>query len=459
MKSLLPKVLHPICGRPIVFFPIKAALEAGADQVCVVVSPEARQATEQALVPYFEAGRLCFATQTDKPGTGGAAATGLRQLGAEFDSVLVLNGDLPLIRSVDLLPLFAQLRAGAELTFLTFELDDPTGYGRVVRDSSGNVVEIREQKDLQGPGQENIRELNAGTYLARRQALDAALSILSPANAQGEYYLTDVVASVARTGSVVACPGETTAAQGVNDRSQLRAAEDLLTARLRAQHEASGVSVGPDVSLDFGLDLAPDVRLERGVCLRGSVRVGRGTRIDAGSVITDSIIGEDAEIKPYCVVSESRVGDGCSIGPFAHLRPGSDIGQAARVGNYVETKNARLHPGAKANHLAYLGDAEIGEGANLGAGVIICNYDGFMKRRTTVGRFAFIGSDSQLIAPVTVGDEAYVATGTTVTADVPAGALAIGRARQSNKPDSAEPLRQRLAERARREKAELLAKK
>jgi len=310
------------------------------------------------------------------------------------------------------------------------------------------VTMIREHKDLQGPAELRVNEVNAGVYVADTGRLVQAIGRLTPQNAQGEYYLTDVVADLAREGQVIAVAGDAEALVGVNDREQLRKAEQVLWARKSAELGQSGVTIRGDVYVDDSVSIEPDAVLEPGVRLRGATSVGAGATIDVGCVVTDSKIHAGAHLLPYSVVTESEVFAGAHVGPFSHLRPGSILEQDAKVGSFVETKNARLRPDAKANHLAYLGDADIGERVNIGAGVIVCNYDGYRKHRTTIGADTFIGSDSQLIAPVTIGKNAYVATATSVTHDVPDDALAIGRTRQQNKLGYASKLRQRLAEAA-----------
>ncbi|HXS18343.1 MAG TPA: bifunctional UDP-N-acetylglucosamine diphosphorylase/glucosamine-1-phosphate N-acetyltransferase GlmU, partial [Polyangiaceae bacterium] len=374
---------------------------------------------------------------------------------ADNDQVLILSGDTPLLTRAELLPLSTALESDVALSFMYFCAPDPTGYGRVIRDTNGMPVQIVEQRDLRTEAERAITEVNAGVYLARAGALKAALLRLTNDNAQGEYYLTDIVALIAEQARTSAVEAHPDVLAGVNDRAQLNQVERILHHRVRHRWCEQGVTMVGEPCIDDTVTLEPDVHLEQGVRLRGRTHVGAGTTIDVGSVIVDARIGKNASIKPYCVITDSQIGDQVALGPFAHLRPGSVLLEQAHVGNFVETKNARIGKGAKANHLAYVGDAEVGDGANLGAGTIVCNYDGFAKRKTVIGPGAFIGSDSQLIAPVTVGAGAYVATGTTVTQDVPEGAVAIGRARQSNKLGYAEPLRDRLREQARLEKAEL----
>jgi bifunctional UDP-N-acetylglucosamine pyrophosphorylase/glucosamine-1-phosphate N-acetyltransferase len=442
MKSQLPKVLHPLCGRPLLEYPVTAAFEAGADPVVVVTSgqPEIGRALEQR----YGRERLVVVVQDPPRGTGDAVRVGLAA--AQHERTLILYGDTPLLRARDLMGLLEALEPPAqELSMLTALLETPSGYGRVIRDAGGAIVEVREERDLRSPAERAICEVNAGMYAARTERLRAAVADLKPNNAQGEYYLTDIIAFLAKSAPVAAVPGDADALVGVNDRADLARAEELLFARHRDHHRRAGVTVHGDARIDSGVEIAPDAEIGAGVCLRGRSKVGAGSRIDVGCVLVDAQIGENVEIKPYCVIMQSSVGDRAQLGPFAHLRPESVIEAEAHIGNFVETKKTRVRRGAKASHLSYLGDADVGERVNIGAGTIVCNYDGFVKHRTTIGDGAFVGSDSQLIAPVTIGKNAYVGTGTTVTEDVPDDALAIGRARQVNKPGYAARLRERLA--------------
>jgi bifunctional UDP-N-acetylglucosamine pyrophosphorylase/glucosamine-1-phosphate N-acetyltransferase len=359
---------------------------------------------------------------------------------------LILYGDTPLVRTEDLQLLLKSLDTeNADLAVMSCELDQPTGYGRILRSAEGRVLEVREERDLRTSEERGVREVNAGMYAAKLQPLLRALGEIRPNNAQGEYYLTDAVALIGRTGRVVAVKGHPEALLGVNDRDQLHHAEELMLTRIRSHHARNGVTVRGNARIEVGIEIGVDAVIENNVHLRGRTRVETSAYIDIGSIITDSAIGEGARIKPYSVITQSEVGARAEIGPFAHLRPESQIDELAHIGNFVETKKTRVRKGAKANHLAYLGDGDIGERANIGAGTIFCNYDGFKKHRTVIGEGAFIGSDSQLVAPVTVGKGAYVGTGTTVTEDVPDNALAIGRVRQENKPEYAARLKERLA--------------
>jgi bifunctional UDP-N-acetylglucosamine pyrophosphorylase / glucosamine-1-phosphate N-acetyltransferase len=446
MRSSLPKLLHRAAGRALVEYPVRAALSLGPARVVVVTSPNAELA---AFFARTFGDRVVSVVQDPPRGTGDAARIGLSAV--ETERVLILCGDTPLV-TADELARIVDAANGVELAVGVAELADPHGYGRILRDAGGRVREIREHRDLGTDEERAVREVNAGIYAGRRGPLVAALLALQPNNAQGEYYLTDVVAALARSGTVVGVRGPADALMGVNDREQLREAEESLFASIRARLGRSGVTVHGDARIDDTVAVEPGAEIEAAVRLRGSTTVAAGAFIDVGSVVTDAVIGAGAVLKPYSVVGSSSVGERAQIGPFSHLRPESVIEAEAHIGNFVETKKTRVRRGAKANHLAYLGDGDVGERANLGAGTIFCNYDGFQKHQTTIGAEAFIGSDSQLVAPVRIGKGAYVASGSSITEDVPDGALAIARARQTNKPDRAAPLKARFEAAAREAK-------
>jgi bifunctional UDP-N-acetylglucosamine pyrophosphorylase/glucosamine-1-phosphate N-acetyltransferase len=452
MKSTLPKVLHRVAGRPLCAYPIRAALQAGAGEVVVVVSPDVRAAVEQALASEISDAPVRIAVQAEPRGTGDAAAAGLPLVRTE--RVMILCGDTPLVRAEDVRTLVAALDASqsAEIALMSAELDDPTGYGRVLRDETGAVLEVREHRDLRSDAERSVREVNAGVYVAKTEALRAALAKVKPDNAAGEYYLTDVMALAKQGGGGLAVVGHSDNLLGVNDRSQLADAERLMFPRIARRHQLAGATIHSGARIDDTVEVEADAVVEAGVVLRGKSVVRAGATVDVGSVITDSEIGARARVLPYSVITQSRVGESAQIGPFAHLRPGSEIDEEAHIGNFVETKKTRVRKGAKANHLAYLGDGDIGEKANVGAGTIFCNYDGFRKHQTVIGPGAFIGSDSQIVAPVTIGANSYVATGTTVTKDVPEDALAIGRTAQDNKLGYAPRLRARLSAQAKAKK-------
>lgn len=448
MKSALPKVMHPLLGLPIVHYGVQAALDAGCDEVVVVVG-HGRDSVEKYLAAAFGASARPVRTvvQEKQRGTGDAARVGLTAVGRQAERVLVLNGDVPLVGAEHLRAVLEALHANKTPTALamaTCVLDDPSGYGRIVRREE-KVVLVREDRDIRADEERAVREINAGIYAADVALWREALATLQPNNAQGELYLTDVVAFASNAGERIATVqlGADVLA-GINDRDQLAQVERSMQARVVRHWRMAGATVRDGARVESLVTLEPDVTVESGAVLRGRTRVARGATVDVGCVLTDVEVGEGAVLKPYTVATESRIGPRAQVGPFAHLRPQSELGEDAHVGNFVETKKTRMGRGAKANHLSYLGDGVIGAGANVGAGTIFCNYDGYQKHTTTIGEGAFIGSDSQLVAPVTVGANAYVGTGTTVTEDVPPEALAIGRARQENKEGYATKLRQRL---------------
>ncbi len=444
MQSPSSKILHQVAGRPMVYYPVAAARAAGASRVVVVTSSRDRQTVEEYLMLAFGRELIRVVVQDPPRGTGDAARVGLEALDAKVRRTLILCGDVPLITATDLERLAGALSGDAGLSVGTCRLQNPQGYGRILRDAQGKAVAIREQRDLQGDAERSISEINAGLYAAEVEALDRAVRGLSTNNAQGEYYLTDILPVFVRAGGVATVEMSPEAAVGVNDRAQLCEVEDQMFARIARRHRLAGSSIASGVCIDDSVSIGSDVLIRSNVHLRGKTEVGDGCVIDVGCVLTDSVVGRGVTLLPYTVVSEGQIGDRCQLGPFSHVRPKSVLEAEVKLGNFVETKATRMRQGAKANHLSYLGDGDVGENSNIGAGTIFCNYDGFSKHKTTIGRDVFIGSDSQLIAPVSVGDGAYVATASSVTLDVPADALAIGRARQSNKPGYAPKLRARL---------------
>jgi bifunctional UDP-N-acetylglucosamine pyrophosphorylase / glucosamine-1-phosphate N-acetyltransferase len=430
MRSSLPKMLHPVCGRPMIAWPILAAREAGAGRVAAIVSPG------RDISAGFP-GEVETVVQPEPDGTGGAVRAALPLI-EQAETVLVLSGDHPLISAADIAALLeAHASAGAAATMLTIELDDPGSYGRVVRDESGEVERIVEAKAAgdADPAQLAIREINAGTYAFQAGLLADALRRLSNDNAQGEYYLTEVFALLREAGgSVAGHPTEDFAVtMGVNNRAELAAAEAEGRRRILERHMLAGVTVvDPGTTwVDAGVEIAADARIEPGTSLRGTTAVGAGSTVGPLSTLIDTRIGEEAQIIHSYLV-ECEVLDGCNVGPFAYLRPGAHLDPGAKAGAFVEIKNSRIGEGAKVPHLAYVGDADIGPGANLGAGTITANYDGFRKHRTTIGRDARLGVDTMLIAPVEVGDAAYTGAGAVIKQDVPEGALAVSQNDQRN---------------------------
>jgi bifunctional UDP-N-acetylglucosamine pyrophosphorylase/glucosamine-1-phosphate N-acetyltransferase len=443
MKSQTSKVLFPLAGRQLLFFAARAAVEAGTQRVIVVCRPEDRDAIDAYLVSEFGRELIVTVVQEQARGTGDAAKVGLAACRSE--RLCILCADTPLLEAADLVALVERKQSSdAALVVGSCLLEDPAGYGRILRDATGAVKAIREHRDASA-AERDIREVNAGLYFGDTSLVRGALSQLTPNNDQGEYYLTDVVELLGRARPVEAVIGRRDAMLGVNDRVQLEAAESLLLAKIRDRHRLAGVTVKGDARIDDSVELGCDTVIAAGVQLRGKTRIGERTVVDTGCVLVNAAIGNDTEVLPYTVITESEVGNGAKLGPFSHLRPASVIEDQAHIGNFVETKKTRIRRGAKANHLSYLGDGDVGEKANVGAGTIFCNYDGYRKHKTTIGAGAFIGSDSQIVAPVVIGNGAYVATGTTVTRDVPDDALAIGRIAQENKLGYAARLRGRLA--------------
>jgi bifunctional UDP-N-acetylglucosamine pyrophosphorylase/glucosamine-1-phosphate N-acetyltransferase len=436
MRSGVPKVLHSAAGRSLLDRSLATARaivrETGGGPLVVVTGPGADDPVVAAV--RRSAPEAVTAPQAEPRGTGDAARAALPFLG-DASRVVVLPADAPLLTAATVLSLGTALDDDPDspVVFLTALLPDPSGYGRVLRDAHGTVVAVVEERDASERERE-IREVNTGVYVFRRPFLEAALARLEPANAAGELYLTDVLAMAAESGR----PARGFPAPrieeilGVNTRSDLARVEAVLRSRAtEAAMEAGATLTRPEtVTLDETVRLAPDVLLEPFATLLGATQVGARSRIGQGSVLRDTVVGADVTIRPYCVMEEARVGDRSVVGPFARLREGTDLGPGVHVGNFVETKKARLREGAKANHLTYLGDVEVGERTNVGAGVITCNYDGFAKHPTTIGRDVFVGSDVQLVAPVSIGDGAIVGAGTTVTRDVPAGALVTSRVPQ-----------------------------
>jgi bifunctional UDP-N-acetylglucosamine pyrophosphorylase/glucosamine-1-phosphate N-acetyltransferase len=431
MRSRVPKVLHPLCGRPMLLHVIDTLVELPLERIVVVVGHQAETVTKTLQNELATEIPVEFVEQRAQRGTGDATSVALTAFSdtVDDDDVIVLSADIPLLRAETLAVLATEHRlTDAAATLITAELDDPTGYGRIVRDARGNVERIVEQTD--GNHEElAIREVNPSIYCFRRAFLAPALRRVSPENSQGEYYLTDVIEVLRSTGhTVLAVPAaDPTETIGVNDRAQLAAAEALLRERINAQWMRAGVTMTDPARtyIDATVDLAEDVQLLPGTILEGRTTVGAGSVIGPDSRLVDTIVGEGAVIM-CSVTRDAEVGDGAMVGPYAHLRPGTRLGRGAKIGNFVETKNAELGEGAKASHLTYLGDAEVGPGANVGAGTITANYDGRSKHRTKIGARVHIGSNTVLVAPVEVGDGATTGAGAVVTRDVPPNALAKG---------------------------------
>jgi bifunctional UDP-N-acetylglucosamine pyrophosphorylase/glucosamine-1-phosphate N-acetyltransferase len=438
MRSRTAKVLHPAGGLPIGIYPLRRALEAGASPVVAVVGHQAGE-VEPGLAAHLPAGAVRFALQAEQLGTAHAVLAAREALRGHAGPVVILSGDTPLLTAETVSRVVAGRPPGALLSFATMRLADPTGYGRVVRDAEGRPARVVEQKDAT-EAEKAIDEVNAGLYCVEAGFLWEALAQVGTRNAQREFYLTDLVALAARGGGAAAVPVAPEEAAGVNDREDLARAARALARRTASALMKAGVSIeDPDrFDCDDGVEVGEDTVIEPNVRLLGRTRIGARCRVGAGSVLKDVELRDGATLNPYTLAEGAVVATGAIVGPFSRLRPGADIGEEAHVGNFVEVKKSRLGKGAKANHLAYLGDATIGERVNVGAGTITCNYDGEQKHPTVIGDGAFIGSDSILVAPIEIGAGAYVAAGSTLTDPVPPGALALGRARQANKEGWAE---------------------
>jgi bifunctional UDP-N-acetylglucosamine pyrophosphorylase/glucosamine-1-phosphate N-acetyltransferase len=432
MKSAVPKVLHRVAGRPMIDAVLDVAGSLHPQSVSVIVGHEAD------MVRSALAARpgLGFALQEPQLGTGHALLQAEPLLAGQSGTLLLLSGDVPLLRAETLRRLLdAHESAGAAATVLTARVDRPDGYGRIVRRDE-RLIRIVEHRDATR-GERAIDEINTGIYAFDLEPLFAALRAIGSSNAQGEYYLPDLVAIYASRGLTVKAveTGDVREVQGINSRSELaQASAEVRRQRCEALMAAGVTLVDPATTyVDAEVTVGSDTILYPNVYLEGHTSIGQGCEIHAGSRIVDSVIGDRTVVLNYCIIDSSRVEPGVTLGPFARLRPESHVLEGAHVGNFVELKKTTLGPGSKANHLAYLGDATIGAKVNVGAGTITCNYDGEKKHPTVIEDGAFIGSDTQLVAPVTVGRGAYVAAGSSITEDVPPGSLAIARGKQVNK--------------------------
>jgi bifunctional UDP-N-acetylglucosamine pyrophosphorylase/glucosamine-1-phosphate N-acetyltransferase len=448
MRSAQAKVLHRLLGVPLVSYAVECAQGVGSNPIVAVLGHQ-REAVEATLVARHGADAVTVVEQAEQKGTGHAVRLGLAPL-KRFDGVvLILCGDVPLLRAETCKALVARAQKTGGLAMLTAHVPDPTGYGRIRRDPKGRVLGIVEHKDATDE-ERAITEINAGVYAAPAEFLRTAVGKLQTKNAQGEYYLTDIVAPASRTIGVTAVVVDHQEVAGINDRRQLVEAEKVMNARLVLRLSEQATFRDPATTVvEPGVTVGADVEIGRNVALRGRTTIADGAVIGDGVILVDTQVGPGAEIKPYCVASEAVIGAGAKIGPFAHLRPGTDLGPDVHVGNFVETKKTRMGRGSKANHLTYLGDAVIGEKVNVGAGTITCNYNGYEKSQTVIEDGAFIGSDTQLVAPVTVRRGAIVAAGATIVKDVPEGALAISRPEQVTVAGYAERLASRYAGKSR----------
>jgi bifunctional UDP-N-acetylglucosamine pyrophosphorylase / glucosamine-1-phosphate N-acetyltransferase len=430
MRSDVPKVLHEVCGRPMIAWPILAAREAGANRICVIVSPEhdlsavLPEGTETVIQP-------------EANGTGGAlraAADVIR----DSETVLVLSGDTPLLSADEIEDLLtAHQEAGAAATMMTTELEDPGTFGRVIRTVDGEVQKIVEAKAPGDatPEELEVKEVNAGTYAFAGKQLAEAVDGLTNDNAQGEYYLPDVLPLIREKGGKVISHlvGDPAVNLGINDRADLARVAEEARRRINLGHMRAGVTIeDPGATwIDADVTIAPDTTILPGTALRGNTEVGSGSTVGPMSTLIDSRIGERATVI-HSYLTACDVADEAKVGPFTYLRPDARIREGAKAGSFVEIKNSEIGPGAKVPHLSYIGDAEVGEGTNLGASTVTANYDGRNKNRTKIGKNVHTGVDTTFVAPVEVGDDAYTGAGSVITDDIPTGALGISRADQKN---------------------------
>ncbi|TSP11660.1 bifunctional UDP-N-acetylglucosamine diphosphorylase/glucosamine-1-phosphate N-acetyltransferase GlmU [Cupriavidus campinensis] len=426
MNSALPKVLHPVAGRPMLAHVLDTARTLSPSRLVVVVGHGAEHVREAVGAP-----DVAFAEQTQQLGTGHAVMQALPLLD-DSQPTLVLYGDVPLTTAATLEALVHA--AGAErLGVLTVEMPDPTGYGRIVRDAAGNIVRIVEQKDASDEIRA-IREINTGIIVCPTGHLRRWLATLGNDNAQGEYYLTDTIERAANEGVeiVSAQPAALWETLGVNSKVQLAEVERIHQRNLAQRLLEAGVTLPDPARIDVRgqLTCGRDVTIDVGCVFEGRVHLDDGVHISAHCVIRNATIGAGARVQPFCHIEEAKIGPAGRIGPYARLRPGTELGEDVHIGNFVEVKNSQVGDHSKANHLAYVGDSTVGQRVNIGAGTITCNYDGVNKSRTVIEDDAFIGSDTQLVAPVTVGRGATIGAGTTLTKDAPAGKLTLSRAKQ-----------------------------
>ncbi len=433
MKSALPKVAHPVLGKPMVWHVARAARRAGIGEIVFVLGVGREKIS--GIVGEFGG---TIAVQETPLGTGDAARCGLAALSPGAKEVVVLCGDAPLIRPATIRALLAaRRRKRAAVSVLTGVLPDAGDYGRVVRAGDGTIARIVEFRDADAETRA-VREINSGTYAFDRAFLARNLPRLTDVNAQREFYLTDMVVQALQEGkkAVPVAAADPSEVCGINSRrEQAQATRLLLDRKLSALMDAGVTIIDPSRTyVEADVAVGADTLIEPGVMLLGDTSIGRGVRIQAGCVLENCRVGDGVHLKPYVVGSASRIGRNAVLGPFSHLRPEADLADDVHIGNFVEVKKSRIGKGSKANHLAYLGDATVGRKVNIGAGTITCNYDGIAKHRTVIGDGVFIGSDTMLVAPLTIGKGVLVGAGATITKDVPPFALALARAEQKNIP-------------------------
>lgn len=444
MKSELPKVLHPVCGKPMISYPLAEAKKAGAGKIVGVIGHGA-----EAVRSSLDDEGIDFVVQEEQLGTGHAVMVCETALEDKDIPVVILCGDAPLIRSSTIAGLVKSHRENKNsVTVLTAEMEEPGGYGRIIKDGS-EIAKIVEEKDA-SEAERAIREVNSGVYCVEGSFLFEALKKVGSNNAQGEYYLTDIIGIGRDLGLKVGWSklNDGDEIMGINSRKELAEANRLMRKRILGSLMEGGVSIiDPDNTyIDDGIEIGADSIIHPQVSLTGRTLIGNGCIIEAGTQIRDSSLNDGAHIKPYCVITESMIEERATVGPFAHIRPSSHIKQKAKVGNFVEIKKSVINEGSKVNHLSYIGDSDIGRDVNIGAGTITCNYDGYNKFKTKIEDGAFIGSGTNLVAPVTIGKGAIIGAGSTITKTVLQDSLALTRADQRTVKDWAKKKREKEME-------------
>lgn len=430
MKSEKPKVLHKVCGKELCKWVIDASKKAGADTVVSVIGHKADMVKEAL-------GDECsFAIQSEQKGTGHAVMQAADFIKAAKGSVVILNGDAPLIKAETIEKVITYHNDNKNsVTVITAVLDDATGYGRIVRNTDGNVKKIVEQKDA-SEEEKKINEVNSGMYVFDSEDLSDALSKLTPNNAQGEYYLTDTVEILLGAGKKAGAYAieDNDEIRGINDRVQLYEAEKIMQDRIIKEHMKNGVTMHcpESIYIEDGVEIGSDTEIDRNVEILAGTKIGSNCVIGMGSRLDRAVIGNGVDILSS-VILQSEVGDGAHVGPFAYIRPNCKVGKSVKVGDFVEVKNSVIDDGTKISHLTYIGDSDVGKNVNFGCGTVTCNYDGKKKFRSKIGDNSFIGCNTNLVSPVEVGDRAYIAAGSTITEDIPEGSLSIARNRQVNK--------------------------
>jgi len=426
MKSKYPKVIHKVCGKEMVNHVIDVSKKAGVNDIVAILGHESDIVKERL------ANDTMIAMQTEQLGTGHAVKMAKEYINDE-DTIVVLCGDTPLIKEDTLQRLFSyHLENGYHATVLTTKVDNPTGYGRIIRDNNEDLLKIVEQKDA-NEEEKAVKEINSGIYCFNGKSLREALDLIDNNNAQGEYYLTDTIYIMRDKGLKVGAYNGSTIEElmGVNSRVELSKAEEIMRKRINEAHMVNGVTIIDTNStyIESDVEIGNDTIIYPGVMLKGNTKIGINCTIEMNSSIENSIIGNNTEVMNSTIV-DSIVGENTTVGPYAYLRPKSNIGNNVKIGDFVEVKNATIEDNSKASHLSYIGDAHVGKNVNIGCGVVFVNYDGKNKFKSIVKDGAFVGSNSNLVAPVTIEEDGYIATGSTITEDVPKSALAIARERQ-----------------------------